>query len=166
VVARHLHNAGADVEVHLAFDATALSRDSAAAVNLDVIRKTSLRLFETRPPFPTPQCLRRGKALTVVDALLGTGLSRPLDDPFLTWVRAINGGGFPVLALDVPTGLDANSGEVLGDCVAARHTFSFAAAKLGFYRGSGPKLCGQVHVVDIGMPREIWQTTGVPSRGW
>jgi NAD(P)H-hydrate epimerase len=79
-------------------------------------------------------------------------------------VHAVNRSGFPVVALDIPTGLDADTGEILGEAVRARHTITFAAAKVGFCRGEGPGVTGQVHVVDIGLPREIWLPGPQPSR--
>jgi NAD(P)H-hydrate epimerase len=93
----------------------------------------------------------------VVDALFGTGLTRPLAAPFLDWVEAMNASQRAVLALDIPSGLDANTGMVLGAATRARDTVTFAAPKVGFYRAAGPAHVGRVHVADIGMPREIWE---------
>src|SRR5262245_38697753 len=89
----------------------------------------------------------------VVDALFGTGLTRPLAQPYPSVIRALDASRRPVLAVDVPSGLDADTGEVLGAAVRADVTVTFVAAKPGFTRGSGPELCGRVVVAEIGIPR-------------
>jgi NAD(P)H-hydrate epimerase len=154
VVARHLHNRGFAVAVHV-IGAGGYAPGSDAAVNHEVARRMGLPLRRLEgPPDVAEPALAAG---TVVDALFGTGLARPLAAPFLDWVRAVNASGRPVAALDVPSGLDADTGVPLGAAIAARVTITFAAPKLGFARGEGPRLAGEVHVVDIGIPREIWE---------
>lgn len=158
VVARHLHNQGVQVEVSLAFDPATLGESSDARVNLEIVRRMNVPVVETGPTYDPPALLDGGAPWTLVDALLGTGLSRPLRSPILEWVQAVNRSGFPVVAIDVPTGLDAKTGRILGEAVRAAHTATFAASKVGFGGGQGPELCGQIHLVDIGMPREVWDT--------
>ncbi|MBN1443379.1 MAG: NAD(P)H-hydrate epimerase [Planctomycetes bacterium] len=157
VVARHLHNAGEDVEVYLAFDPDTLRPDGDNTINLRILEKTGVKIDRGRPPWDPPRPVAPGAIGSIVDALLGTGLSRPLRDPILAWVRALNASGCPVVSLDLPSGLDAATGDVLGDAVRAVHTITFAAPKRGFVLGEGPARAGRVHVVDIGMPREIWE---------
>jgi len=94
----------------------------------------------------------RGVAL-VVDALFGTGLTRPLDEPWSGTVRALNAARLPVLAVDLPSGLDADSGVELGVAVRADVTVTFVAKKPGLLRGRGPELAGRVVVAEIGIPR-------------
>ncbi|MBI4606353.1 MAG: NAD(P)H-hydrate epimerase [Planctomycetes bacterium] len=156
VVARHLHNRGFRVEV-LAAGGAGYPPGSDAAVNLEVVRRMglSLDLGALLAPPPGRDALRRRGAGTVVDAIFGTGLSRPVRAPFLEWIEAVSSSGAAVAALDLPSGLDADSGEPLGACVRAHHTITFAAPKLGFGRGLGPSSTGEVHVVDIGIPREL-----------
>ena len=151
VVARHLHNQGRDVRVEVAGRAS-YAPGSDAGVNLEIVRRMGIPLS-----FPDPPA--GGEAFstgTVIDALFGTGLSRPLEPPFLDWVRAINASGAPVIALDIPSGLDADTGRILGAAVQARSTLTFAAPKIGFFQGSGPVSTGKVLVIDIGVPGEIW----------
>lgn len=95
---------------------------------------------------------RLARADVVVDALLGTGLSGGVRPPFTDAIHAINGAGRPVVAVDIPSGLDADDGRVLGACVRADVTVTFALAKRGFTRGDGPAHCGRVIVADIGIP--------------
>ncbi len=89
----------------------------------------------------------------IVDGLFGTGLTRELREPFSAIVRAINASDRPVLAVDLPSGLDANTGEVLGEAVRADVTVTFVARKRGFDLAHGPHLCGRVVVAEIGIPR-------------
>ena len=151
VVARHLHARGIPVEVLLA-SRGGHAPDSDSSVNLAILSR--LRVPIDRDRVPAPGVFPDG---VIVDALFGSGLSRPLTSPHDAWVRACRDSGRPVIALDIPSGLDADTGLVLGDAMTARHTITFAAAKLGFSRGEGPRLCGQVHVVDVGIPREVWE---------
>ncbi len=89
----------------------------------------------------------------IVDALLGTGLSRPVEGPMRTAIDAINAAGKPVLALDLPSGLDADTGAPLGAAVRASATATFAAPKLGFSAKGAAAFTGEIAVIDIGLPR-------------
>lgn len=151
VVARHLHARSIPVEV-LLVPRSGHAPDSDSGVNLAILSR--LRVPIDRDRLPAPGVFPDG---VIVDALFGSGLSRPLTSPYDAWVMACRDSGRPVIALDIPSGLDADTGLILGDAVTARHTITFAAAKLGFYREEGPRLCGQVHVVDVGIPSEVWE---------
>ncbi|MEM7308801.1 MAG: NAD(P)H-hydrate epimerase [Planctomycetota bacterium] len=89
----------------------------------------------------------------VVDALFGTGLARELGPPWDRVVAATSAEGGAVLAVDIPSGLDANTGEVLGVAVRADTTVTFVAAKPGLLTGDGPDHAGRVVVAEIGIPR-------------
>ncbi|HVR73543.1 MAG TPA: NAD(P)H-hydrate epimerase [Planctomycetota bacterium] len=161
VIARYLHQAGLEVAIR-GIGLEKLRPGSEAALHLEIVKRIGLPI-DLVPPGHPPSRSQSGVARgdgTIIDALFGTGLTRELRTPFIEWVQAINSRCGPVVSLDIPTGLDANTGEVLGDAVKARHTFTFAAAKVGFERGRGPELCGAVHVVDIGLPRELWEPRG------
>lgn len=92
-----------------------------------------------------------GDYALVVDGLFGIGLARPLAGPHAGLVARINAFAGPVLALDVPSGLDGDTGRVLGVAVRATHTISFIGGKPGFYTLDGPDHCGEVKVVDLGL---------------
>lgn len=94
-------------------------------------------------------------AVLVVDALFGTGLTRPLGTPWREAIQTLNVLGRPIVAVDLPSGLDADTGEVLGAAVYATATVTFVAAKPGFTRARGPACCGTVHVAEIGIPRPL-----------
>ncbi len=148
VVARHLHNAGVAVIVYLLCAREKIAGD--ALLNLRIIEKMALDIRET-----STTRLDLSDADLVVDALLGTALNGEVREPYLSAIRAINAAGKPVLAIDIPSGLDANTGAVLGECVRATCTATFALPKIGFTRGSGPQVTGPVTVIDIGMPKEL-----------
>jgi len=80
----------------------------------------------------------------VVDALLGIGIKGPVYGPIANAIHLINDSGLPVLALDVPSGLDADTGEVLGVCVHAAVTVTFIAQKVGLYTCDGPQYAGKI----------------------
>jgi NAD(P)H-hydrate epimerase len=89
----------------------------------------------------------------IVDGLLGTGLSRPVEGLLRTVIDAMNAAGKPILALDLPSGLDADTGVPLGAAVRGVATATFAAPKLGFSASGAVAYTGQVAVIDIGLPR-------------
>ena len=85
-------------------------------------------------------------AAVIVDGLLGIGLTRNLDAPFAYIVSRINGAQVPVLAIDVPSGLDSDTGCVRGAAVRASHTLTFIAQKVGLHTADGPDHCGHIEV--------------------
>ena len=91
----------------------------------------------------------------VIDALLGTGLAGEVRGVLRAAIGVINRAGRPVVAVDIPSGLDANTGAILGECVRADVTVTFAARKAGLGAGSGPAMAGWIVVAEIGIPREI-----------
>ena len=90
-----------------------------------------------------------------IDALLGVGLKRPVQRAFLAAVRRLNSLSCPVVACDLPTGLDGDTGRVLGEAVRADMTVTFTAAKPGLYLDQGRVYSGQVRVIDIGLPNDL-----------
>ncbi len=91
----------------------------------------------------------------VVDALFGVGLRRPLEGVFRATVELINRGGGQVVACDLPSGVDGDTGEVLGAAVRASVTVTFTCPKPGLYMGEGAALAGKVQVEDIGIPANL-----------
>src|SRR5699024_9067008 len=87
--------------------------------------------------------------------LFGSGLARPLRDDAAAWVDAINAGGKPLLALDVPSGLDSDTGHVAGVAVRAAATTCFVAWKRGLFTGQAADCCGQLSLHTLGLP-ENW----------
>ncbi|MBW3542796.1 MAG: NAD(P)H-hydrate epimerase [Planctomycetes bacterium] len=154
VIARHLENRGEEVRVLLFADPESLSGD--AAVNFGVLEAagTPLHVFANCPE--SEEILRElSGAEWVVDALLGTGVTGEIREPYATAITAINAAGKRVLAVDLPSGLDCDTGRPLGPCVRADHTATFVAPKRGFEAPTAAEWTGQVHVIDIGVPRAV-----------
>lgn len=102
----------------------------------------------------------------VVDALFGIGLNRPLEAPWNQIIDAINMAQRPVLALDIPSGLDANNGQVLGTTIQAQHTATFIVHKTGLYLNDGPDFTGQVHLSDLQLPEEVFNEFTPLATSW
>ncbi len=105
-----------------------------------------------------PDALRR--AGVIVDAMFGIGLARPLAGRAARAVSLINAAGVPVIAADIPSGVSADTGEILGCAVRADQTITFSMAKPGQFLEPGCTCCGRVKVVDIGIPREVLAQAG------
>jgi len=88
----------------------------------------------------------------VVDAIFGIGLTREIGGELADLIQGINASGIPVLAVDIPSGVDADTGAVRGVALRAAHTVSMAAYKFGHFLFPGTLLCGKVHLADIGIP--------------
>ena len=91
----------------------------------------------------------------IVDALFGTGLTGPLRPPFDAVVKSINAASAKKLAVDIPSGLDGDTGKPLGETARADHTATFVAPKVGFLAPEASNWLGQVHVLPIGLPRRL-----------
>ncbi len=92
----------------------------------------------------------------IIDALLGTGLSKPLTDNFLVAVNTINAANKPVLALDVPTGLHADTGVIIEHAVKVTWTITFIGRKVGLFTGSGPEYVGDIICDALDFPAEFF----------
>ncbi len=91
----------------------------------------------------------------VIDALFGAGLARPLEGPARTMIEALNDGDHDIVAVDVPSGLDGNTGQVLGIAPQAVLTVTFFRPKTGHALMPGRRLCGELVVADIGIPPAV-----------
>ncbi len=143
VLARLAKAAGLDVSVAAATDATRLNGDAARA--FADFKAAGGRLAPL------------GDAAfddcdVIVDALLGTGLDRPASGTYAEWITAMNASGTPVLAIDLPSGLHADTGAVLGVAVYAARTITFVGLKAGLYLGAGPDHAGAIAFSGLGVP--------------
>jgi NAD(P)H-hydrate epimerase len=154
VVARHLLTRGAALAVFLVGDESRVSPDARA--NLDAWRGLGGQVYEVPPGVSLESMTAAmGEADVIVDALFGTGLDRPIEGFFADVVLAINDARAPCFAVDLPSGLDADTGAPLGVVVEAQHTATFAHTKLGLLTPNGALYAGRVHVVDIGVPPSL-----------
>ena len=103
----------------------------------------------------TPAALQGAEV--IVDALLGTGLGRPPEGEWRTAIEAINQAPAPVLAVDIPSGLHADTGTAAGVAVRATRTVTIIGRKPGLYTGQGPDYAGAVSFADLELPREVYQ---------
>jgi len=154
VVARHLDAWGFDVHVAWFVDPDRLRGDAAA--QRDILERSGIP-SETIGDDAEPAAVDAlwAGADWVVDALLGTGLDRPVEGRVASAIASINRSGRPILALDLPSGLDADTGRPLGIAVRADATATFVGPKLGFDRPGAADYTGEVVVIDIGVPRSI-----------
>jgi NAD(P)H-hydrate epimerase len=155
VIARHLQNASVEVDLLLIGALEQLTPD--AKVN-GLIWQKSGPLWTVPVGRPLDADARRvidGTPGWIVDALFGTGLTRRLGPPFDEVVAAVNAGGRPVLAVDIPSGLDCDTGEPLGPTIRAASTATFVAVKKGFLNPEAKPWLGQVHVLGIGAPKKL-----------
>ena len=142
-VAYYLKKAGREVEVFSCESSNRLfnkKKEKAQSLNLKIRSLSEWRA-------------QRGSVL--IDALFGVGLGRPLDGEFRELVLKINKASLPVVALDLPSGLCADTGLVLGSAVKADYTLSFALSKPGFYLNEGASYSGTIFVFPIGFPQEL-----------
>ena len=150
--AMHLHRWGLDVQVSLLGDAHALAADARRALARARAAGTCITQgLPSAPPELGPQDL-------CIDALLGIGGTRAPQGPLLQAIGLINRSPAQVLAIDVPTGLDADSGQALGSTVQADHTLTFLAAKPGLLMGHGRDACGTLWLDPLGLPEDarLW----------
>jgi ADP-dependent NAD(P)H-hydrate dehydratase / NAD(P)H-hydrate epimerase len=141
VAARLLRDAGRDVDVLSVGDPSGTEGDARA--NLDRLPGA--------PPEPFAARRLDGAAL-VIDAVLGTGFAGEVREPAKGALEAMSAGPAPVLAVDVPSGVDASTGEVQGVAVRAEATVTFHAAKPGLWIAPGKSHAGRITVADIGIP--------------
>jgi NAD(P)H-hydrate epimerase len=169
VIARHLDNHGWPVRIQLFASRTGLADD--AAINFTAVERGGLDWFQgsITPGMSGNVVTQLADLFTqpvwVIDALFGTGLTRPLAAPYDEVVATINAAGNPVLAVDLPSGLDCDTGEPRGPTVRATHTATFVAPKLGFRNPKSKEWTGEVHVIDIGAPRRLVDEYRTPRTG-
>ena len=157
VVARHLQAAGVEVECLFPGDPAGLGGD--AAVNRDVAARLGIEL---RGGLGRAALARRLRAAdVVVDALLGTGARGRPRPPADGAIDAIERSGRPVVALDIPSGVDGSTGEVEGAAVHAVCTIAFHGAKVGLLVSPGRHHAGELVVADIGIPPALVEPTAV-----
>jgi ADP-dependent NAD(P)H-hydrate dehydratase / NAD(P)H-hydrate epimerase len=147
--ARHLHRWGRLSSV-CCVDPGRLR--GAAARELEALQKLGVRISSE---------LALDGAEMAVDALFGTGLTRPPEGAFAEWINAINSWGMRVVAVDLPSGLDADTGVAYAPTVRATTTVTLGLPKPGLLNGDGPSTAGEVWVADIGVPFEAYAAVGI-----
>jgi NAD(P)H-hydrate epimerase len=151
VIARHLLNLGAEVKVLSIVELSDITGD--AATNLNIWQRMEQKVYS----------LQHGDGLNIVrlvlmntdlivDAIFGTGFKGKMTEKVGSLVEVLNSSGKPIVAVDIPSGLEANTGKVNGPCIQASHTATFALPKLGLLLEPGADYTGELHVADISIP--------------
>lgn len=154
VIARHLEIAGVATQILLFCDPEELSGDAAA--NYQVLRAANAAIIEMCLPPDVDRLIEElATADWIVDALLGTGIRGELREPYPAVISAINESRKRVLAVDLPSGMDCDTGLPLGCCVCASHTVTFVSRKIGFENPDSISWTGYVHIAGIGVPRQV-----------
>ena len=154
IVARLAVEAGLQVQVIALTEPDQLGGDAAAAAQHFLQAGRSVQAWAGDLP----------EADVIVDALLGTGLDREVAGPYREAVEAVNTAGRPVLALDIPSGLHADTGTILGAAIRADHTLSFIGLKQGLFTGQGAEYCGALHFHDLDVPPGIYAYVPISAR--
>lgn len=153
VVARHLDNHHIPVHVLLCVEPLTLKGD--AQLNYEIVQKSGIPLtvicsdnLQSLEPFLS-------EASWIIDALFGTDLQGEVKSAFNQMIQLMNESKKSILSIDIPSGLDCDTGEVLGIAIQATHTTTMVAMKKGFRNPKAAAYLGKVHVVDIGAPRVL-----------
>lgn len=146
VVARLARAEGLGVRLMQIGDPARVAGDAALALSAYRAAGGEIEPFADLPPQPG----------VIVDALFGTGLDRPVTGAYAAAIAAINDNSAPVLAIDIPSGLAADTGAVLGVAVRADATISFIGLKQGLFTGAGPDHCGHIHFDALEVPEQVY----------
>ncbi|MBI3838653.1 MAG: NAD(P)H-hydrate epimerase [Planctomycetia bacterium] len=150
VIARHLDLRNYFVRVLFFSDPAELRGD--AALNLRVLRRSDVPVRRADPADLEQEL---AGCSWVVDALLGTGARGEPRPPLDEVIDRINGQSVPVLSVDLPSGLDCDTGKAARHTIRAAHTCTFVAHKPGFLLSGVEEYTGAIHVIDIGAPRKL-----------
>jgi NAD(P)H-hydrate epimerase len=173
VIGRHLHQRGCKPIFFFLVDPDTLKGDAAA--NMRIVRKLRLpcHIIDSEARVQTlpvlyKQFVSRGKpCYAIVDALFGTGLTRVVADQYAETIRFINVSeavlGIPVIAVDIPSGINSDNGKVLGECIHADFTATYGCAKPGHVLQHGPEFTGKIEVIDIGIPPEVLEDARITT---
>ncbi|MHC4242081.1 MAG: NAD(P)H-hydrate epimerase [Planctomycetota bacterium] len=152
VIARHLLNSGFKIIVVICGDRQKVKGD--AKINLDILEKLDRSIEQINlkeDDVPARVKAFAADADMIVDGLFGTGLSGPLRDDYIQLIESINACDCPILAVDIPSGLDCDSGRPLGMAVKASCTVTFVAVKKGFVSECAASYTGEIFVASIGV---------------
>lgn len=152
VVARKIHSSGGRVKVFLLADQDKYK--GSAKENLDIISRLPIEVIRLNSAGSLEHDLAQCDA--VVDAMLGTGLDREVSGLFAEVIRAVNECTQPVLSLDIPSGVNGNTGKAMGCAIAADYTVTFGLPKIGNLLMPGYGLGGRLSVTHISFPPELY----------
>ncbi|MDI6734970.1 MAG: NAD(P)H-hydrate dehydratase [bacterium] len=154
VIARHLFNQGIAVTVYLLKEADEIKGD--ALTNLNITRALGVPIKE----IPNVEELKKERsnileADIILDAILGTGTSGEIEGFLANVINFLNDTHKPIIAIDIPSGLDADTGFPLGCCIRAKATFTLGLPKIGLLLYPGAEFAGEISLVDISLPKQL-----------
>lgn len=153
VVARHLANSGVRVKTFLLGDISQVQGD--ARINLDILRGMGMTVDELYADgLPTARVAMSMSDL-VIDAIFGTGFKGETEGYISHVIDTVNESGRPVVAVDVPSGLDSTTGRASSSCIRANHTVTFGLPKVGLVLYPGAAYAGELVIADIGLPESL-----------
>jgi NAD(P)H-hydrate epimerase len=166
VTARHLHNQHLRVIIfYLGCLNDHKARSDESNINLNIVRKLKIRIIEL--PWLLDKSSRKHKtnrdttsrllktADVIIDAIFGIGLEREIQNPLREFIAQINSSSIPVVAVDIPSGLDMDTGKPLGIAIKSKRTVTFGFPKIGFLKTSAKQYLGRLTVADISIPCDI-----------
>ncbi len=156
VIARHLLNSGFKVAVIIVGERRKIKGD--AKTNLDILERLGQpieQLNVNEPDIADKVEAFAADADMLVDSLFGTGLGGQLSDEYKQLIESINAQNCPILAVDIPSGLDCDTAEPLGAAIRASYTVTFVSAKRGFASTSSAQYTGEVFVASIGVEPNV-----------
>lgn len=154
VIARHLVNHGFDVKVLLLGDPEEISDDSKVNYGIASLMNIPIEARSKEDIKADWIWEELAGCEWIVDAIFGTGISGEVRPPYDAIIDAINASEAVRFAVDIPSGLDCDTGKPLNKCIKAQHTATFVAVKAGFEQPEAQEWVGQVHVIGIGAPEE------------
>ena len=156
VIARYLINNGAEVETFLLSPREKIRGD--AMLNLNILEKMGARIWEINS-IDTLESIQEmwAQSSVIVDAILGTGLQSEVRSPYREAIEKINDLDAIKLSVDIPSGLDSDTGKIHGVAISADITVSYGFKKLGMAMHPGLGLCGQTYIIDISIPKNAVQ---------
>jgi len=151
VVARKLHSAGSNVTVCILGDRSTFK--GAARANLDIISSMAIDIKDLNSTKTVKDIITASDV--IVDAIFGTGLSRNIEGLYKEVIELINKGPKTVVCLDIPSGINGNTGSVMGCAVEADYTVTFGLPKIGNMLYPGFGLCGKLYTTHISFPPKL-----------
>jgi len=155
VIARHLKNRGSTIRVLLTEGARGLTGDG--LINYRIARRSGINIIANADARAISRALRSFRPSCIIDAIFGTGFRGAVSPRYKRIFDQINDADAFVLSVDIPSGLNGDTGRCEGTCVTADATAAMCLTKRGHWLYPGRDLCGDLHVVDIGLPMDMVQ---------
>lgn len=145
-----------NIPIALFFVGTKEGLKGSARIHFEILERLGCPMDEVSGKGDFQKILDEGGTFSLgVDALLGIGLKGDVKEPYRSAIGVVNQLSCPILAVDIPSGLCATTGKILGCCVQAERTLTFGLPKKGFYLEDGPSVTGDILVKNIGYPKDL-----------